>query len=174
MLTKNNAFTVLRIFLENPEKKFHIREIARITKLSPPGVMKIVKNIVKEGILVEEKGKVVNNVFANKSEKFIQMKRLFNVYFLYECGLVYFLRHKYEEPEAIILFGSYSKGEDISKSDIDIAIITGKNMDLDLKKFESVLKRKINIHEIRIKNAQKEFLNSLSNGIVLYGYLKVL
>ncbi len=173
MFTKDNNFKVLRIFFESPEKKFHIREIARITKLSPPGVMKIVKNLVKDGLLIEEKGKVVKNVYASKSEKFVQMKRLFNVYSLYECGLISFLRQKYEEPEAIILFGSYSKGEDISKSDIDIAVITGKNMSLNLKKFETILKRKINVHEIKIKNAEKEFLNSLANGIVLYGYLKV-
>lgn len=174
MLTKDNDFRVLRLFFENPEKKFHLREIARITNLSPPGVMKIVKNLTAENLLISEKGKVVKNIYASKSEKFIQMKRFFNIYIIYESGVVSFLRQKYEEPEAIVLFGSYSKGEDISKSDIDIAIITNENLSLDLKKFESILKRKINLHEIKIKNSEKTFLNSLSNGIVLYGYLKVL
>ena len=173
MLTKDNSTKVLRVFFDGPEKKFHIREIARITKLSPPGVMKIIKNLVKEDLLISVKGKVVKNVAASKSEKFVQMKRFFNLYLLYECGIASFLRQKYEEPEAIVLFGSYSKGEDISKSDIDIAVVTRKNMDLDTKKFEKFLKRKVNIHEIRIENAEKDFLNSLSNGIVLYGYLKV-
>ncbi len=165
---------VLRIFFENPERKFHIREIARITRLSPPGVMKIVKTLVKEGLLISEKGKVVKNVYAFKSERFLQLKRFFNLYSLYECGLVSFLRQQYEEPESIVLFGSYSRGEDISKSDIDIAVITSKNVFPDTKKFESVLKRKISIHEVETKNAEPEFLNSLSNGIVLHGYLKVL
>lgn len=174
MLTKDNNLKVLRIFFEYPERKFHIREIARITKLSPPGVMKIVRNLVKEGLVATEMGKVVKNVYASKLEKFIQMKRFFDIYSLYECGLVSFLRQRYEEPEAIVLFGSYSKGEDISKSDIDIAIVTRKSLSLDMKKFENALKRKINLHEIRIKDAGEEFLNSLSNGIVLYGYLKVL
>ena len=172
MLTKDNSTKVLRVFLDSPEKKFHIREIARITKLSPPGVMKIVKNLVKEGLLTSVKGKVVKNVAASKTEKFVQMKRFFNLYTLYECDFVSFLQKEYEEPEAIVLFGSYSRGEDISKSDIDIAVVTRKNMDLDTKKFEKFLKRKVNIHEIRIENAEKDFLNSLSNGIVLYGYLK--
>ncbi|HLD18408.1 MAG TPA: nucleotidyltransferase domain-containing protein [Candidatus Nanoarchaeia archaeon] len=174
MLTKHGDFKVLRVFFEYPERKIHIREIARLTKLSPPGVLKIVRNLTKEGMLVLEKGKVVKNVSPSKSENFVQFKRLFNIYSLYECGLVSFLRHEYEEPEALVLFGSYAKGEDISKSDIDIAVITGKNMSLDMRKFEFTLKRKINVHEIKLMDAEKPFLNSLANGIVLYGYLKVI
>lgn len=173
MLEKNNNMKVLKLFFDTPEKKFYIREIARITKLSPPGVMKITKSLVGEGLLKYEKSNVVKNVAASKSENFIQMKRMFNVYSLYGCGLVQFLRENYEEPEAIVLFGSYSKGEDTSKSDIDIAVITPKNIMPEMKKFESALKRKINLHEIKLNNADKSFLNSLSNGIVLYGYLKV-
>ena len=127
MLTKDNSVKVLRVFFDSPEKKFHIREIARITKLSPPGVMKIVKNLVKEGLLISVKGKVVKNVAASKTEKFIQMKRFFNIYSLYESGLVSFLRKEYEEPEAIVLFGSFRKGEDMTGSDIDIAIETDES-----------------------------------------------
>ena len=173
MLT-DNRYKVLKIFFDSPEKKFHIREIARLTKLSPPGVMKIAKNLVRDGLLVSEKGKVVKNISASRSEKFLHVKRFFNLISLYESGLVDLLRNKYEEPEAIVLFGSYSKGEDISKSDIDVAVITSKAMTLDMKKIENVLKRKINVHEIKLKEAEKEFLNTLSNGVVLYGYLKVI
>ena len=62
MLTKHGDFKVLRVFFEYPERKIHIREIARLTKLSPPGVLKIVRNLTKEGMLVLEKGKVVKNL----------------------------------------------------------------------------------------------------------------
>jgi predicted nucleotidyltransferase len=174
MLTENNDMKVLKLFFDSPEKKFHIRQISRLTKLSPPGVLKIVKRLSDEGFLLSEKSKLVKNISAPRTDKFIQAKRMFNVYSLYDCGIIRFLREKYEEPEAIILFGSYSKGEDTSKSDIDIAIITSKSILLGMKKFESVLKRKINLHEIKINNADKSFLNSLSNGIVLYGYLKMI
>ncbi len=174
MLEKYNSFKILKLFFENPEKKFYIREIARITKLSPPGVMKITDALVKEGLLLSEKGKVTTNIMASRSEEFTQTKRFFNLLSLYKCGLVSFLRENYEEPEAIVLFGSYSKGEDISTSDIDVAVVTSSSKELDLKKFENALKRGINVHEIKVKNAEKSFLNALSNGLVLYGYLKVL
>ena len=127
-----------------------------------------------KGFLETEKTKVFEYVRASRNREFIIAKKYYNLKTICETGLVRFLRDKYEEPEAIILFGSYSKGEDISKSDIDIAIITKKSLDLDLSKYEKKLKRKISIHEIQIKKAEKEFLNELANGIVLYGYLKVL
>lgn len=173
MLTKSNSFRVLKIFFDNPEKKFHLRELARFSKLSPPGVIKIIKELEGEGLVISEKGNIVTNICASKSDKFIQMKRFSNLYSLYESEFVNFLRHEYEEPEAIVLFGSYSRGEDASNSDIDIAVVTNKNISSDNKKFEKYLKRKINVSEVKLSHAEKDFLNTLSNGIVLYGYLRL-
>lgn len=174
MLTKDNNYKVMKLFFDNPDKKFHIREIARLTDLSAPGVLKILKKLKEEGLLLSEKGKVVKNVKASRNEKFFLLKKSYNILSLFEFGLIDFLKNKYEEPEAIVVFGSYSKGEDTSESDIDIAIITKKEIRLDLKNFEKILKRKINIYEIQIDKNEKEFLNNLVNGTIVYGYLKVL
>lgn len=174
MLTKDNKYKVMKLFFDSPEKRFHIREIARMTDLSAPGVLKILKKLKEEGLLISEKGKVVENVKASRNEKFFLLKKSYNILSLLESGLTDFLRDKYEEPEAIIVFGSYSRGEDTSESDIDIAIVTKKEIKLDLKKFEKALKRKINTYEIQIDKSEKEFLNNLANGTIVYGYLKVL
>lgn len=41
--------------------------------------------------------------------------------------------------------------------------------------YEDDLKRKISLHLIdNIKNEEKDFINTLANGIVIYGYLEVL
>ena len=174
MLTKDNNYKVMKLFFDNSERKFHIREIARQTNLSAPGVLKILKKLKKENLLVSEKENVVENVRISKSEKFFLLKKCYNFLSLYESGLTDFLKDKYEEPEAIVVFGSYSNGEDTSQSDIDIAIVTKKSVELDLKKFEKILKKKINILEIQIGGSEKEFLNNLANGTVVYGFLKVL
>ena len=174
MITKNNTLKVMELFFKNPERKFHLRELERLTGLSMPGVRKIVLKREKEDLLCSERAKMVKNFYASRNEKFIQVKRAYNLYSVFESGFLNFLRDKYEEPEAIILFGSYCKGEDISKSDIDIAIITSKHKELNLSTFEKKLGRKIRLYEIKIKEAEREFLNTLSNGIVLYGYLKIL
>jgi len=174
MLIKDNNYKVMKLFFDNPDKKFHIREIARRTNLSAPGVLKILRKLKNEKLLLSEKGKVVENVKASRNEKFFLLKKSYNVLSLFESGLIDLLKNKYEEPEAIVVFGSYSRGEDTSESDIDIAIITKKEIKLDLKRFEKILQRKINIYEIQISECKKEFLNNLINGTIIYGYLKVL
>ncbi len=174
MITKNNTMKVMEIFFKSPEGYFHLRELERLTGLSMPGVRKIVDKLEKEGLLVSKRENVVKNYYVKRNEKFISLKRAYNLNSISSTDLLKFLRDKYEEPEAIILFGSYSRGEDISKSDIDIAIITKKRKKPDLSKFEKKLNRKIRLYEITLKKAEKEFQNTLANGIVLYGYLKVI
>jgi predicted nucleotidyltransferase len=164
----------MKIFFDRPEEKFHIREIARMTKLSAPGVMKILDKLEKEGLLVTKKENVVVNVQLARTEKVKWLRRCNNIQSLHESGLISYLRDEYEEPEAVVLFGSYSRGEDTSASDVDIAVITGKRIKLDLKKYEKKIKRKISIFELDIKTAEIEFLNDLANGIVLSGYLTVI
>ncbi|MBI2135854.1 nucleotidyltransferase domain-containing protein [Candidatus Woesearchaeota archaeon] len=70
---------------------------------------------------------------------------------------------------AVILFGSYSRGEDIEGSDIDIAILTNKKLELNLERYNKKLERHINIHEILVEKISAEFKANLWNGIVLEG-----
>jgi len=164
----------MKLFFDSPEKSFHIREIARLTGLSAPGVIKILKKLKEENLLESERDKVVENVRVTKSQKFFLTKKSNNTLSLFDSGLISYLKDKYEEPEAIVVFGSYSRGEDISGSDIDIAVVTKKEMDLDLKRFEKYLRRKVSIYEIQVDSSEKEFLNNLANGTVVYGFLRVL
>jgi len=90
-----------------------------------------------------------------------------------ESGLMEFLEEEFV-PSAVVLFGSASRGEDTENSDIDLLVIA-KEKDVNLKKYESALGRKINmIFEDSSKGMPKELLNNVINGIVLYGYLKVI
>jgi predicted nucleotidyltransferase len=174
MITKDNNYKVMKLFFGNPDGKIHLREIARQVHLSAPGVSKIVARLKNEGLLLSEKTDLVDNVFASKNDKFLRLKRCYNVLNIYGSGIVEFLRQQYEEPEAIVLFGSYGKGEDGLKSDIDIAVVTGLTKVLDLKRFEKRIGCKVNLYEIRVKECKKEFLNNLANGIVLCGYQQLI
>jgi len=174
MITKDNTLRVMELFFNYPERRFHLRELERLSGLSMPGVRKIVQKMEKENLLLSKKENVVKNYYAARNEKFISLKRAYNLYSIFTSGLLNSLKEIYEEPESIILFGSFSKGEDISKSDIDIAIITRKRESTDLSVLEKKLGRKIRLYEIKIDKAEPEFLNTLANGIVLYGYFKVI
>ncbi|MBI5392689.1 nucleotidyltransferase domain-containing protein [Candidatus Woesearchaeota archaeon] len=71
----------------------------------------------------------------------------------------------------IILFGSLSKAEARSDSDIDIAVFTPTDKKLDLKKYEKILKREIQVMQFhRMENVtNKELLHNILNGYTLSG-----
>ena len=174
MLLKNNSLKVVEWFFKYPGKTYHIRELSRLTKLSTTGIVRAVGELKKEGILVSKKERNAELVRPNFEGIFSLSKRLYNIYSLYDSGLIEHIKKIYEEPQAIVLFGSYSNGTDTEKSDIDITIVCGKEKDTDLKKFEDLLARKIRIHTIDPKKSDKAFKNSLANGIVLEGFLEIL
>ncbi|MBI3034164.1 nucleotidyltransferase domain-containing protein [Candidatus Woesearchaeota archaeon] len=166
--------SILGLFFKDPDGVFHIREIARLTDLHPNTVLKEVKKLVNRGFLIRKKTKIAVEVKANReNELFYFHKRLNNIEKLYESGLINYLYDAYNSPEAIILFGSYSRGEDTMRSDIDLAIVTKKSLDLEFGRYEKALKRKIQIFEIKIETTNKNLLTNVANGIVLKGYLNL-
>jgi predicted nucleotidyltransferase len=170
MIEKSTTEKVLGLFFENPSREFHLRELSRMLKLSMPTIISTTDSLAKEKLITKEKGKVITKVKANREYiEFIRNKRLYNLERLYYSGIVDFLSNSYNHPKNIILFGSFSKGEDIENSDIDIAISTNKKISLELLKYENVMKKSINIHEIDINKVREEFKANLANGIILEG-----
>ena len=99
-------------------------------------------------------------------------KKISIIYDLESSGLVDELWEELS-PEAIILYGSYARGESIENSDVDIFII-GKEKKVSLEKFEKRLNKKVHLmFESDIKNISKELKNNLVNGIILRGYLRI-
>lgn len=174
MITKDNNLRIMQLFFKFPYRIFHIRELARLTGLSSTGVIKIVKRLSKNKLLITKKVKNIEEIRPDFNGRFLLIKRLYNLYSLYDSGLIDFIKKYYEMPRAIILFGSYSNGTDVERSDIDIAVISIKKIIPDLKKFEIPLSRKINLHLIDIENTPKEFKNSLANGTVLEGFVELI
>lgn len=173
MITKDNNLKVMELFFKFPYTSFHIREIARLTGLSSTGVIKIIKKLKKEKLLLSKKANNMEEIKPDFNGRFLIIKRLYNIYSIYDSGFIDYIKSYYEMPQSIILFGSYSNGTDTEKSDIDIGVVSAKKEIPDFKKFETRLSRKINLHLIEIKNTPKEFINSLANGIVLEGFVEM-
>lgn len=170
---------VLDYFINEHEREFHVRELAKLTKKSPSTISKYLKQLEKEHILVSENK--FNHLFfkANSDNPFFKEKKLFyNLNALRNSGLIESLKDNYN-PEAIILFGSFAKAENIDKSDIDILIITHSKKEVNLNIYEKKLKHKIqlflhspsDIEAMKVKN--KKLLNNFVNGIKLEGYWEV-
>ena len=176
MLTEDNKIRIIRLFFEGPNERLHLREVARRVGLSATGAMKILRALEKESLLEKERAAVTVVYRGNyDNEKFMALKRALNLYSLNSSGLISKLVDFFKIPECIVIFGSYAKGEDTRESDIDIAVMTNMKEYPQLDVYEGNLKRKISLHLIdNIKNEEKDFINTLANGIVIYGYLEVI
>lgn len=163
-----------QFFCSNPTKSYTVRELSRQNKISPTWVSKIIKELEKDQIIETKEDVNSIKVKSKRDVPFARLKQVLNLDNLYSSGLIDKLIETYHKPEAIILFGSYSRGEDIENSDIDIAVLTDrKQADESYIKYENELKRKLSIKIINPKKITKDFATSLANGIVLYGYLEV-
>ena len=164
----NNQEKVLEQFFLYPTRKFHIRELAERVKLNPNTIINISKKLIKEGLIIRKKSKPLVLLYSNSEHKnFIINKRLYNIKKLYSIGLVDKLISFYNNPEAIIVTGSYSRGEDHEESDIDIVIITNNNKIPKISEYSRKLKRKVHILPLNYKEMSKEFYTNLINGVKL-------
>lgn len=166
---------IIELFMKEPEKQFHIREIAKILNISPMTVAKYLKAFEKKKLLTSEKK--YNHLFfkANsQNQNFKDLKREFNIRKIRKSGLIEYLIEEYNHPEAIVLFGSFAKAENIPRSDIDILIVSPIEKEINLDKFEKKLSHNIQLFlasKTKIKNMKnKDLLNNWINGIVLEGY----
>ncbi|MEM2131528.1 MAG: nucleotidyltransferase domain-containing protein [Candidatus Woesearchaeota archaeon] len=172
ILFKETTYKIAKLIFNYPNKVFHIRLLEKETKLSTTAVISAIKEL--KDILIIEKTNITTNIKANlDSEDYRFYKRILNLNEIKD--LIEYLIDSFGTPETIVLFGSYSRGEDIEKSDIDLLIISKNKPKINLSKFEKDLNRKISLYVFEnLNNSSNEFKNSISNGIVLYGYLRLL
>ncbi|MBD3318491.1 hypothetical protein GF342_01125 [Candidatus Woesearchaeota archaeon] len=175
MLRKNIKQHIENYFFIYPNAKLRVREIERTLKIPLPSVIRYCKELMKEQILTTNKvGNVVFYTADRSSQKYLREKKLYNIRTLYESGLIEYIKKELSNP-GIVLFGSYSKGEDTEESDIDIYLETPSRKELKLDKFKKVLNREINV--LRHKNLKEvsntHLANNIVNGITLNKYIEV-
>ena len=167
---------IFRLFCIKAGSSLNQRGIAKSLKVSPSAVGKALLLLEKEGLIKIEKGKNINlnHIEMNRDNyKTIFFKKLENLKIIYELGLINFLEESFPGT-TIILFGSFSRGEDTIKSDIDISIIGAKEKDINLEEFNKILERKINVNFYdSLKNIDKYLRNNILNGIILVGVIDI-
>ena len=170
---QNEIFRLLCIKVGNSLSQ---REIARLLKVSPTAVSKSLSGLEREGLIRNEKSTTINLLsirFNRENPKAIALKRAENLKLVYESGLVDFLEEKFP-GSTIILFGSYSLGEDTEKSDIDIAVICSKQKHIDMIRFEKLLERNITIQFYEhLNRINRNLRSNILNGITLSGSIEL-
>ena len=180
ILFNDSVFSVARLIFNYPNKSFHIRMLQRETGLSTTAVKDSIDKLESFEIIKVEKTSITTNIKANlDSKSYIFYKLIFNLYRFEHYEFLDILKGIYKNPEAIILFGSFARGEDIEESDIDILVITSNKSDSAIDDWttdlENEMNRKVNIQVIQsFERSSNEFRNAIANGIVIHGYLKVI
>lgn len=167
---------ILRFLCIKANQTFNLRGIARPLKVSPTAVSNALKELEKLSLISVKRSKTMNlmSIELNRdNKKAIEFKRAENLKLIYESGLADFLYNEFPGC-GIILFGSYSKGEDTwtgeNRSDIDIAIIGAKEKTVGLTEFDKQLERTINLNFYNSwKGIHKHLKDNMLDGITLSG-----
>jgi predicted nucleotidyltransferase len=170
---------IFRLFCVRAGRTLNMSMVAKALDVTPTAVANALPGLEKEGLLKVEPSKTMNLVsvrFNRDSRRAVELKRVENLGMAYESGLADFLYDEFAGC-AIILFGSYSRGEDTwagetteGRSDIDIAVIGTKAKEVDLSRFGGLLERDIHLNCFESwDKVHKNLRNNILNGIVLSG-----
>ena len=170
---------ILRLLIIRAGVSMNQREIATFLDVSSPAVMKAIPELQKIGFVKTSQDKKSGrwSIELNRdNHRVLQIKRADNLRQVYESGFADFIDREFAGA-TIILFGSYSRGEDVwfgedddKNSDIDIAVVGRKEKNVNLEAFEKILEREIfiNFYESWDK-IHNNLRNNILNGIILSG-----
>ena len=175
---KESVLKIAELLFDKPNITFHIRGLAKAAGVSTTAVVRAVEELQKHEIIIVEKTAVTTNVKANvESEAYRFYKKIINLYRLERYKITSTLKEIYR-AKAMVLFGSFAKGEDVEESDVDILVLTNHKDTRDISDYlaecEKRLNRRINLQVLSsLEKSSPEFKNAIANGIVLHGYVKV-
>ncbi|MEK6899984.1 MAG: nucleotidyltransferase domain-containing protein [Nanoarchaeota archaeon] len=157
---------MLEFFFEHPVASLTVRGLASETGIRRSTIQRHLKSLRKEGYLSKE------NRWADTWFNRIRKTDYFLEKFC-ASGLIGYLEEQLA-ASAIILFGSFRKGESAKESDIDLFVECAKEKELNLQPFEKLLGHKIQLFtRPKITLLPKHLLNNVVNGIKLKGYFTI-
>lgn len=181
--TKINILRHLALY----KKEAATRELARETKIAPPNILKLLKELEAENILISKK--IGNSISYSLNHSNLMVKKIILPMFNYENNLMNnlgsYLATNLKMPiVSIILFGSRARGEEKPKSDIDLMFIVKKGDEDKCEKKIMDLNPKISAtfgasitsiiysttkFSFKAKNKEPLVKNIIKEGKIIYG-----
>lgn len=129
MLGKKSPNRILRIFIKNPTAEMQLKQIESSTKLAKLSVLKWTKELARQKFLTARPvGRMTLFALNRENPSVKQLRILHNIDYV---------NAKLSSVDGqVFLFGSFARGENDEKSDIDLLVI-GKNRDL-IKKLKAL------------------------------------
>ncbi|MBI3051615.1 MarR family transcriptional regulator [Candidatus Woesearchaeota archaeon] len=185
LIKRESIERLLQYLYTFPEREMSLSDLSKETGISKSTVSRLIGILQEAGIIEVIKLNTIHRIKANLNEfSYTKRKIAYNLSIVYESGLVEWLLAWANErglhPKAVIVFGSFRNGDDISTSDIDLAVEVIDDagpqhfelVDKDGKSV-TVLDRKIQLHIFKRSDIDINFFNNVANGIVLHGFLEV-
>ena len=160
---------VLSPFIEDCYREFGVREYSRIARITAPTASKLLKGFEVEGLLKKRLERRYLLFRANRENNVL--KDLSRIYWWQRLKkLIDYLDSELHSP-TIILFGSLAKLEAKKDSDIDLAVLTNINKSLNIKKYEKLFSREIQLFAFKSLSAisNNELKNNVLNGYIIHG-----
>ena len=171
---------VLMWFFAYPNRETGLNDLSEALSISKTTASSVVGQLAKEGFLKKEVLGKIWRISCNKNHAYNSTKKIaYNLLLLYQSGIIKKISGAMQNSRAIILFGSYRKGDDDEKSDIDIAVEQLGSEDLNIinigaiKKFGYREKVPVNLHIFSRSKIDINLFANIANGIVLEGFLEV-
>ncbi len=167
MLTiiKPACVKILNLFYREKHEQFHLREIARRTKLHEPSATRFLKLLEKEHILKSEKeGNMKKYRIQRNSESYLvftmfDVERTEQLPSMRKEAISAYLNALPEQPIFAVLFGSTAKGTFNADSDVDILLIANKR--IETKKAENEADALAGIKVSTFQMEYKEFIKEI-------------
>ncbi|MBU0906795.1 MAG: nucleotidyltransferase domain-containing protein [Nanoarchaeota archaeon] len=181
LLELNEAYQkVMRWFFSYPLTPISLTELAKEAEISKKTANEIVEQLVNDEFLGREIiGKSWRLTCHQRHLYNITRKIPYNLSLIYESDLINMIYKLIGHPRAIVLFGSYRKGDDTEKSDIDLAVEVIDNEELRIIKlgeFSEFGYRKnvpVNLYIFSKNKIDLNLFTNIANGIVIEGMLEV-
>lgn len=184
-LEKNEAYIkVMHWFFSYPLLPISLSELAKELKISKKTASEIVNAFLKEGFLLKEEIGKTWRISCNQEHIYNFTRKIsYNIaliyQMLYDLGIINEIYKIAGNPKSIILFGSYRKGDDTDKSDLDIAVEVVGNDEMKIIPFANLSQlgyRKniqVNLHLFSRNKIDLNLFSNIANGIILEGFLEV-
>ncbi|PIN74455.1 hypothetical protein COV18_07425 [Candidatus Woesearchaeota archaeon CG10_big_fil_rev_8_21_14_0_10_37_12] len=171
---------VLDLFFACPTQEFTFNDLCKLTKTSKTTAKRIVERLLKLELIKKSIiGKLWRLSANNDTKEFMDLKIAHNLKLVYASGIIKLVSTKHPQARAIVLFGSFRKGDDLSRSDLDIAVEIPGTREIKIESLDEIAlgsrkeKTKINIHIFSRNAINLNLFSNIANGIVLRGFLEV-
>ena len=171
---------VLFWFFSFPTREIGLSDLSEAAGIAKSTANKIVTTLVNEQFLNLEFVGRVWRISCKQNHIYNFSKKIsYNLMMVYESGILQEIHRRIPNPKAVILFGSYRKGDDTEKSDIDIAVEVVGDQEIKIEllgilpAFGYRKDVQVNLHTFSRNRIDINLFSNIANGIVLEGFFEV-